>query len=603
MTTIINLNDQANLQQTLQTRNRANDIIRIDCRTPWGNPYTADKNASPEDLTQRYRQHLNGQIKAGAVSLYALANLDGKTLACTDCQPSSCHGEVLAKAAAWAAAKLQTTTQTPTLSTSPAPSAPGQNPSHMPQLTYAGIGSRETPPAVLNDMKTMAQWLARQGWHLHSGGADGADTAFAQGAGANRRDIFLPWSSYNQHQSDPRAQTLSPNRQQSALDMAAALHPAWRKCANTARQLHARNVAILLGPNLDTPVNAVICWTRGGELRGGTAMGIRIAHAHNIPVLNLATLSPREACQQLQQLKSQAQTLTPARSKLTRTPTPQDTPQALAQGWTDHHHNTRTRYNANPWNTPGYDALIERTRALATANQLPQTLRLTLSLHDKLITAWQQRLHNIHTDWNQLAARHNGVSPFYAPGYPNLQARIRNFSNAVNDAHLSQTEKAPYRQQLNTYLNHHHAVTSGLDEMTTLAKLTFTHVHAHTPTQQTTVPVDHPQYGQWKRHAGRADLINPGHPKYSQWQTRAERLIKASQNMLNSRLPDYRAHLDSNTVGARIQRGAAILGTTLRTDQHHVRAQKTKQQPPESASEHIPVSLKQTRTRSRSMSL
>ena len=58
----------------------------------------------------------------------------------------------------------------------------------MTQLTYAGIGARATPPAILEHMTVIAAWLARKGWHLHSGGAAGADTAFAAGAPADRRD-------------------------------------------------------------------------------------------------------------------------------------------------------------------------------------------------------------------------------------------------------------------------------------------------------------------------------------------------------------------------------------------------------------------------------
>ena len=48
----------------------------------------------------------------------------------------------------------------------------------MATLTYAGIGARATPGAVLADMTVMAGWLARTGWHLSSGGANGADAAF-----------------------------------------------------------------------------------------------------------------------------------------------------------------------------------------------------------------------------------------------------------------------------------------------------------------------------------------------------------------------------------------------------------------------------------------
>ena len=58
-------------------------------------------------------------------------------------------------------------------------------------LIYAGIGSRQTPAATLNDMTTMSAWLARNDWHLSSGGAHGADTAFANGAPSDQRSVFL----------------------------------------------------------------------------------------------------------------------------------------------------------------------------------------------------------------------------------------------------------------------------------------------------------------------------------------------------------------------------------------------------------------------------
>ncbi len=62
----------------------------------------------------------------------------------------------------------------------------------MATMTYAGIGARATPGAVLSDMTKMAAWLARTGWHLNTGGAKGADSAFAEGAPSGLRTLFLP---------------------------------------------------------------------------------------------------------------------------------------------------------------------------------------------------------------------------------------------------------------------------------------------------------------------------------------------------------------------------------------------------------------------------
>ena len=70
-------------------------------------------------------------------------------------------------------------------------------------------------------------------------------------------------------------------------EIAARHHPAWNKCTEYVRRLHARNAKIILGNDLKTPVKFVVCWTSNGTDIGGTGLGIRIANTYNIPVYNL----------------------------------------------------------------------------------------------------------------------------------------------------------------------------------------------------------------------------------------------------------------------------------------------------------------------------
>ena len=168
----------------------------------------------------------------------------------------------------------------------------------MATLIYAGIGARATPAAVLADMTVMAGWLARTGWHLSSGGADGADTAFAAGAPAGQRTVWLPWRGYNGH-GGPHCQVLSAAELSACMEIAAPLHPAWERCSPAVRKLHARNAAVLLGETLDRPVDACVAWSPGGRIEGGTGMAIRIAEARGIPVLNLGSMTPRAVCERL----------------------------------------------------------------------------------------------------------------------------------------------------------------------------------------------------------------------------------------------------------------------------------------------------------------
>ena len=167
----------------------------------------------------------------------------------------------------------------------------------MATLTYAGIGARATPAGVLSDMTVMAGWLARTGWHLSSGGADGADAAFAKGAPAQQRTIWLPWRGYNGHRG-PDCRVLSAAAMAACMEIAAPLHPAWERCSPAVRKLHARNAAVL-GLTSDRPVDAVVCWSERGAVTGGTGMAICIAEASAIPVLNLGSMAPRAVCERL----------------------------------------------------------------------------------------------------------------------------------------------------------------------------------------------------------------------------------------------------------------------------------------------------------------
>ena len=174
----------------------------------------------------------------------------------------------------------------------------------MATLTYAGIGARATPANVLSDMEVIAGWLARTGWHLSSGGADGADSAFAKGAPAGQRTVWLPWRGYNGLRG-PDCRVMSAAAMAACMEIAAPLHPAWERCSPAIRKLHARNAAVL-GLTRDRPVDACVAWSSEGLREGGTGMAIRIAEARGIPVLNLGSMTPRAACERLAAIRRAA---------------------------------------------------------------------------------------------------------------------------------------------------------------------------------------------------------------------------------------------------------------------------------------------------------
>jgi hypothetical protein len=70
--------------------------------------------------------------------------------------------------------------------------------------------------------------------------------------------------------------------------------PGWDALSETGRALLARDSHQVLGADLRSPAERVVCWTPDGGLdgedprAGGTGQALRIAAHHGIPVLNLA---------------------------------------------------------------------------------------------------------------------------------------------------------------------------------------------------------------------------------------------------------------------------------------------------------------------------
>lgn len=71
----------------------------------WGNPFPITGSRSREEAVEEYRRWLWQRIRTGRVPLADLAELHGRGRVCF-CSPRPCHGDVLAKAAAWAGTRL-----------------------------------------------------------------------------------------------------------------------------------------------------------------------------------------------------------------------------------------------------------------------------------------------------------------------------------------------------------------------------------------------------------------------------------------------------------------------------------------------------------------
>jgi hypothetical protein len=164
------------------------------------------------------------------------------------------------------------------------------NRSNVKPLYYAGIGSRIANQNVLERLRRLSMHLAECGYHLRSGGADGADTACEIGAYCSNGgvELWLPWPKFKN-----REVGFYPDIQHIAI--ASTLHPIWDKLPKYIRYLHARNVGQILGRDCESPVEFVLCWTADGceseatrtKHTGGTGTAITLASRRKIPIFNI----------------------------------------------------------------------------------------------------------------------------------------------------------------------------------------------------------------------------------------------------------------------------------------------------------------------------
>lgn len=157
-------------------------------------------------------------------------------------------------------------------------------------MFYAGIGSRSTPPQILNLMTHLASKLESLGYVLRSGGAAGADTAFESGVSdPAKRQIYLPSHSFNQKNAGQGGfiDASSLPHWQQALATVNQFHPAPDRLSGFARSLMARNAMQVLGGAMNEPSKMVVAWTPGGQITGGTGQALRMAQAYQIPIRNL----------------------------------------------------------------------------------------------------------------------------------------------------------------------------------------------------------------------------------------------------------------------------------------------------------------------------
>ena len=183
-------------------------------------------------------------------------------------------------------------------------------------MTYAGIGSRETSIDIQKEMYKIAKELESLGYVGQSGGAIGADKAFE---GANQpwekedgtvagtkeftrsKSNVTKWAKYTDGKNIASKFVVfkSSDSNDKVRNIAKEIHPKKQKLSEKdGLDLHARNTFQVFGKNLDTPVDFVLFYAEEQKdsirPKGGTGQAVEMARLKGIPTINMADKNWRE---------------------------------------------------------------------------------------------------------------------------------------------------------------------------------------------------------------------------------------------------------------------------------------------------------------------
>lgn len=159
---------------------------------------------------------------------------------------------------------------------------------------YAGVGSRETPEEILALMYRLSQALYAQGYALSSGDAEGADTAFYEGAVSSPHyhqlgaRIYLAWNGVGKEGKkryhDPKNYFYDASQfptWETATSIALEARGSWEGLGRGGIAMHTRNVFQIMGADLTSPVSSIIYWGKPvgktEKVKGGTNTALQLA--------------------------------------------------------------------------------------------------------------------------------------------------------------------------------------------------------------------------------------------------------------------------------------------------------------------------------------
>lgn len=177
-------------------------------------------------------------------------------------------------------------------------------------MRIAMTGSLNAPEKVLSTLSEIAFRLTSSGCLITSGFAEGAEQAAAAGAVPGRINLFLPWPKYNLHPGGPGVYIPPPEGRRERLAFEQMLRgtqviskPIWKAAMDEillrypsiadsfpgSRRLASRSYLQVLGEDLETPVDFLVCWAPKDDngVKGGGRYAYEIAMSRNIPCYNI----------------------------------------------------------------------------------------------------------------------------------------------------------------------------------------------------------------------------------------------------------------------------------------------------------------------------
>ena len=169
------------------------------------------------------------------------------------------------------------------------------------QKYYTGVGSREIPEDVFNIFRMVGRTLARKGFILRSGSADGSDRAFELGASdvdPNLTEIYLPNSDFKSYrrivgvnylplvegeiENAEKIYSTPTNKHKDGI------MPWFNKIQRYNQEFHARNVLQVTGRNgVDSSFCIYYAPAVNGNVVGGTRSAVELCRSKGIPTYNL----------------------------------------------------------------------------------------------------------------------------------------------------------------------------------------------------------------------------------------------------------------------------------------------------------------------------